>query len=102
MPLLINKFDTNPKFIINFRDWYDNFITTGGLTSEYLSADYSFDIVSSANDNIIYRGLTNSIKNFHYIQFCEREVSERPCFSNFTTTIITATQVQNNFRFRIT
>lgn len=33
MALTINRFDTNPKFIVNFRDWYENFVTAEGMSA---------------------------------------------------------------------
>ena len=45
MAITINRFDTNPKLIVNFRDWYENFVKAEGMSALFLSAAYEFDVV---------------------------------------------------------
>lgn len=43
--LAINKYDTNPKLPIFFRDQYSNLIVTNSVQEGTLQYDYVFDIV---------------------------------------------------------
>ena len=79
--MFLNRWDTNPKLILTFRDSNGNLVP-GNRTS--IASNYSFDLVLPTSDTVILAGNWFFFNTFNFLQFCPNESRSVPCLSNIT------------------